>query len=293
MTPGQPPASDTKPNHRRTASTAAASSSAWPGPAPASSGRQRRRARRRGPSASRPPRPRQRPARRLHVRPDQRQPHRLRQGAEQATSTGHAPGGRRPDQRPAAAPRPADPHRRPHPPGQAGGVRHRRPDPQGRQGRRSRSTSPASTTSSATTASCTSSASARGRAATAGTASTTAASTSSAWSTSPNLKPGGLGILGDEQLDWLKKDLEPLARQHADRRVRPRAALDGLPEVGLGHGGRRSRRWRCSGASARSPCSTATSTRCCRRSRATSPSTPPARPPSPSPSRARPNRPAR
>jgi 3',5'-cyclic AMP phosphodiesterase CpdA len=25
-----------------------------------------------------------------------------------------------------------------------------------------------------------------------------------------NLKPGGLGVLGQEQLDWLKKDVEPL-----------------------------------------------------------------------------------
>ena len=43
----------------------------------------------------------------------------------------------------------------------------------------------------------------RARAA-AGTASTTAACTSSAWSTCSNLKAGGLGNLGAEQLDWLK-----------------------------------------------------------------------------------------
>ena len=72
------------------------------------------------------------------------------------------------------------------------------------------------------------------RAAPAGTASTTRASTSSAWSTSSNLKAGGLGILGAEQLDWLKNDLAGLGREHADRRLRPHPALDGLPEWGWG-----------------------------------------------------------
>ncbi len=45
----------------------------------------------------------------------------------------------------------------------------------------------------------------------AGAASTTAACTSSAWSTSLNLKAGGLGNLGQEQLDWLKRDLAGLS----------------------------------------------------------------------------------
>ena len=54
-----------------------------------------------------------------------------------------------------------------------------------------------------------------------------------------DLKAGGLGSLGAEQLDWLEKDVSRLADQHADRRVRARAAVDGLPAVGLGHGRRR------------------------------------------------------
>ena len=50
-------------------------------------------------------------------------------------------------------------------------------------------------------------------------------------------------------------------RQHADRRLRPHPAVVGLPRVGLGHRGQRRRRWPISSGSARSPCSTATSTR--------------------------------
>ena len=44
----------------------------------------------------------------------------------------------------------------------------------------------------------------------AGTASTTRASTSSAWSTWRTSRPASLGVLGREQLDWLKKDVAGL-----------------------------------------------------------------------------------
>ena len=50
-----------------------------------------------------------------------------------------------------------------------------------------------------------------------------------------NLKAGGLGNLGPEQLDWLKKDLQGRSEQPADRGVRAHPALDRLPGMGLGH----------------------------------------------------------
>ena len=71
----------------------------------------------------------------LLVCPDQRQPHRVRQGPVQEDRDRHAPGGRGPDQRLAATTRLPDPHRRPHPPRDPQGVRHRLRDPQGGQGR--------------------------------------------------------------------------------------------------------------------------------------------------------------
>ena len=50
-----------------------------------------------------------------------------------------------------------------------------------------------------------------------------------------NLKAGGLGSLGEEQLEWLKSDVARLEEQHADRRVRPHPALGGVSGVGMGH----------------------------------------------------------
>ena len=41
-----------------------------------------------------------------------------------------------------------------------------------------------------------------------------------------DLKAGGLGNLGDEQLAWLEDDLKGRSDSHADRRVRAYAALD-------------------------------------------------------------------
>ena len=67
------------------------------------------------------------------------------------------------------------------------------------------------------------------------TASITAACTSSALVNVMDLKAGGLGSLGAEQLDWLKRDVQPAQEQHADRRVRAHPDLGGLSAVGLGH----------------------------------------------------------
>ena len=77
-----------------------------------------------------------------------------------------------------------------------------------------------------------------------------------------NLKAGGQGALGADQLAWLKDDLAAPDVLDPDRGLRPHAALGVYPGMGLGHRRVARRRWRCCGASARSPCSTATSTRC-------------------------------
>ena len=69
-----------------------------------------------------------------------------------------------------------------------------------------------------------------------------------------NLKAGGLGSLGDEQLEWLEDDLKGRSEIDAGRAVRPYPAVDGLSAMGLGHGGRRPRAGHTSSASARSPC---------------------------------------
>ena len=58
---------------------------------------------------------------------------------------------------------------------------------------------------------------------------------------SSNLKGGGLGKLGDEQLEWLEDDLKGRIEIHADRAVRAHPAVDGLSAMGLGHRGRRAR----------------------------------------------------
>ncbi len=76
-----------------------------------------------------------------------------------------------------------------------------------------------------------------------------------------NLKAGGMGNLGDEQLAWLEDDLKAQAGLDADRRLRAHSALDRLAGMGLGHRGRRARARAAASASARSPCSTATSIR--------------------------------
>ena len=58
-----------------------------------------------------------------------------------------------------------------------------------------------------------------------------------------NLKAGGLGSLGAEQLDWLENDVEAAHEQHAHRRLRAHPAVGGLPRMGLGH--RRQRAGAC------------------------------------------------
>ena len=55
-----------------------------------------------------------------------------------------------------------------------------------------------------------------------------------------NFKAGGLGTLGADQLAWLQDDLRGTQFEHADRGVRPYAALVDLSQMGLGHVGRRS-----------------------------------------------------
>ena len=50
-----------------------------------------------------------------------------------------------------------------------------------------------------------------------------------------NLKAGGLGTLGHEQLEWMEDDVKHLKSQHADRGVRAHSPVDGLSGVGLGH----------------------------------------------------------
>ena len=109
------------------------------------------------------------------------------------------------------APRVRAAHRRHHAARQAGGVRHGERSAEGHQdgprllrARRARRRDrqrrliPRSAT-------------ARARRAAAGTASITRACTSSASSTCSNLKAGGLGSLGAEQIAWLKKDVARLA----------------------------------------------------------------------------------
>ena len=49
-----------------------------------------------------------------------------------------------------------------------------------------------------------------------------------------NLKAGGFGVLGDDQLAWLKVYLDGLSASHAGRGLRPRAAVGALPRHGAG-----------------------------------------------------------
>ena len=58
-----------------------------------------------------------------------------------------------------------------------------------------------------------------------------------------NLKGGGMGSLGDEQLEWIEDELERPLGLDADRGVRAHPALVGLSAMGLGHRGQRSRAW--------------------------------------------------
>ena len=54
-----------------------------------------------------------------------------------------------------------------------------------------------------------------------------------------NLKAGGLGTLGAEQLEWLEDDVKHLTIEHADCGVRAHSAVVRLSGVGLGHGRQR------------------------------------------------------
>ena len=54
-----------------------------------------------------------------------------------------------------------------------------------------------------------------------------------------NLKAGGLGTLGSEQLEWLEDDVKALNVEHADCGVRAHSAVDGVSGVGMGNGRQR------------------------------------------------------
>ena len=60
-----------------------------------------------------------------------------------------------------------------------------------------------------------------------------------------NLKAGGMGSLGAEQLAWLADDLKGKSGLNADRRLRAYPALDRLSGMGLGHGRSARRRSPC------------------------------------------------
>ena len=54
-----------------------------------------------------------------------------------------------------------------------------------------------------------------------------------------NLKAGGLGSLGGEQLEWMEKDVKHSEAQHADRGIRTHPVVVGVSGLGLGHAGQR------------------------------------------------------
>jgi 3',5'-cyclic AMP phosphodiesterase CpdA len=50
-----------------------------------------------------------------------------------------------------------------------------------------------------------------------------------------DLKAGGLGNLGNEQLEWLEDDLKGRPASDPDRRLRAHSVVVGLSSLGLGH----------------------------------------------------------
>ncbi len=50
-----------------------------------------------------------------------------------------------------------------------------------------------------------------------------------------NLKAGGLGSLGAEQLEWLEKDVQASFEKHAHRGFRAHAAVERVSRMGLGY----------------------------------------------------------
>src|ERR1700674_1348039 len=88
-----------------------------------------------------------------------------------------------------------------------------------------------------------------------------------------NFKMGTMASLGDEQLAWIKSDLAGVSHST------PIVVLAHIPlwtiwEPWAGAPPIPRRRWRCCVHSARLPCSTVISIKCCRRSKAISPCTP-------------------
>ena len=146
----------------------------------------------------------------------------------------------RPDQRAAAETVVHDPHRRHHASVEGCRIRRRREDHFGAPSSTC-ITSPASTTSSTRRRSSIASA-------------TAADAKGDGWYSFDaggvhfvglvnvkNLKAGGMGSLGEDQLKWLADDLQAEKRFHAGRRVRSRPAVGRVREVGLGHRGWRPR----------------------------------------------------
>ena len=69
-----------------------------------------------------------------------------------------------------------------------------------------------------------------------------------------DLKAGGLGNLGNEQLEWLEADLRGRSKSTPIVRVRAYPAVDGRIRNGAGAPRTAPARWSTSKASARSPC---------------------------------------
>ena len=58
-----------------------------------------------------------------------------------------------------------------------------------------------------------------------------------------DLQAGGLGQLGDDQLEWLEADVKGSRNEHADCRLRAHPSLGGLSAMGLGNERQRTRSW--------------------------------------------------
>ena len=168
---------------------------------------------------------------------DQRQPYRLRQ-AGQPRRARHAGGGDRQDQGAADEAVLHDPHRRHHPSVEG---RPNSTTPTASSRRRSSTciTCRASTTSSTRRSSSTANATAAAPRAPAGISFDAGGVHFIGLVNVVDLKAGGLGNLGDEQLEWLENDLKGRSTSHADRGLCAHPAVDGLSALGLGHRRRR------------------------------------------------------
>ena len=169
----------------------------------------------------------------LHLPADQRQPHGLRQ-ARQPQRQRHAGRGDRPRQGAAGQARLHDPHRRHHASVEGVGVRRRREDHRAGQARRALRAGRARHHRSSEPGKLYRERYGRG------------AKGAGWYSFDANgvhfiglvnvvdLKAGGLGNLGAEQLEWLEDDRQGPLGLAADRGVRAHPAVDGLSGAGAG-----------------------------------------------------------